>query len=182
VKSNWHQHRNPNGSTGGWVENTACVVETVYIGPDAVVYDNAHVLGNAQVFGNAQVYENAWIYGYAWVYGYTRVFGDATVCDNAEVYERAQVSGNARVCKVARVYGNAQVSSGWIDYGIHDTTQQSEEITNTEQKQAKDCDKSFEDYFTQLQRDLNELSELRAMKAELIPLVEKLHSILEKLA
>lgn len=47
----WHRH--PNG--GGWVEDTATVDETAYVGPDARVYGAARVSGNAEVFGAAQV-------------------------------------------------------------------------------------------------------------------------------
>ena len=45
-ESTWHQH--PNG--GGWVENTARVDASAYVGPDAVVYGDAWVFGNARVY------------------------------------------------------------------------------------------------------------------------------------
>ncbi len=65
----WHRH--PNG--GGWVEDTATVDETAYVGPDARVFETARVSGSA------------------WVYGTARV------CGAAEVSGTARVSGNARV-------------------------------------------------------------------------------------
>jgi hypothetical protein len=37
----WHQH--PNG--GGWVQNTATVDESAYVGKNALVYGNAKVSG-----------------------------------------------------------------------------------------------------------------------------------------
>ena len=46
-----HQHKNPDGSMGGWVANTATVKGTAYIGEDAKVSDNAVVADDAQVFG-----------------------------------------------------------------------------------------------------------------------------------
>lgn len=44
-----HRHKNPDGSLGGWVADTAYVSETAHLGL------------KAQVYGNAFVYENAWI-------------------------------------------------------------------------------------------------------------------------
>jgi hypothetical protein len=38
-----HRHKNPDGSIGGWVANTATVADTAYIGEDARVFDNAKV-------------------------------------------------------------------------------------------------------------------------------------------
>ena len=37
TEETWHKH--PNGK--GWVENTANVAETAYVGPKALVYGNA---------------------------------------------------------------------------------------------------------------------------------------------
>ena len=51
TESTWHQH--PNG--GGWVENTASVEFSAYVGPWAVVYGNARVFRYALVSGNARV-------------------------------------------------------------------------------------------------------------------------------
>ena len=47
----WHRH--PNG--GGWVQDTAQVDETVYVGPNAEVYGTARVCGSARVYGTALV-------------------------------------------------------------------------------------------------------------------------------
>ena len=79
--NHWHQHSNGLG----WVEDTAQVAESAYVGPDARVSENAQVYGNAWVYGDAQVYGNARVSGYAQVY------------DNAQVYGYAQVSEYARV-------------------------------------------------------------------------------------
>jgi len=43
----WHRH--PNGN--GWVQNTASVVASAFIGKNAQVRGNAQVSGNAQVRG-----------------------------------------------------------------------------------------------------------------------------------
>lgn len=53
----WHRH--PNG--GGWVEDTAHVADTAYVGPDAEVYGSAWVSGWAQVYGSSEVYGSAWV-------------------------------------------------------------------------------------------------------------------------
>lgn len=48
----WHQH--PNG--GGWVQNTATVAETAYIGEGAIVSGDAVVLWNSSISGSARVF------------------------------------------------------------------------------------------------------------------------------
>ncbi len=73
------RHRNPDGSEGGWVADTARVEPTCYIGP------------NARVFGYARMY------GYAWVYENARVYEDACVYENARVYGNALVYGNTKI-------------------------------------------------------------------------------------
>ena len=71
----WHRH--PNG--GGWVQDTASVDETAYVGPDAEVSETARVSGNAEVSGAA------------------RVYGSAQVSETAQVSGTAEVSGAAWV-------------------------------------------------------------------------------------
>jgi len=119
----WHQHQNPDGTVGGWVENTASVASSCFVSGNArvygnaQVYDNARVYGNAWVFDNAYVYDNAQVYGNAQVYDNARVYGNAWVFDNAYVYDNAQVSDNAHVYDNAQVYDNARVSGdAWV-YG-----------------------------------------------------------------
>ena len=48
-----HYHRNPDGSVGGFVANTATVSPTATIGPTAEVFGTAKVSGNANVFGSS---------------------------------------------------------------------------------------------------------------------------------
>ncbi|MCL5424002.1 MAG: hypothetical protein M1385_02865 [Candidatus Marsarchaeota archaeon] len=85
------RHKNPDGTTGGFVEKTAKVAKTVYIGPKTLVFDNAWVSGHARVSGHAwvcgdaEVYDNAIVYGDARVYGVAHIFGDARVCGNTEI-------------------------------------------------------------------------------------------------
>lgn len=61
----WHQHENG----GGWVQYTATVEKTAYVGPSARVYGAARVSGAAWVSGDARVYGDAWVSGAARVYG-----------------------------------------------------------------------------------------------------------------
>lgn len=89
-----HMKRHRNG--GGWVpaeqdehdESMPFVDETAYVGPFAIVSDNARVFGYAQVFGYARVFGNAWVFDFA------QVFGDARVCGDARVFGNAWVCGD----------------------------------------------------------------------------------------
>jgi len=42
-----HRHKNPDGTVGGWVADTATVAPTAFIGLDALVYGNARVFEGA---------------------------------------------------------------------------------------------------------------------------------------
>ncbi len=74
-----HRHRNPDGTEGGWVADTATVSPTAYVGPNAQVFDNAHVFDNALVLGSAKISGCAWVFGNAQVSGNARVHGNAHV-------------------------------------------------------------------------------------------------------
>ena len=131
----WDLH--PNG--GGWVQNTANVSASAFVGPDAIVYGNAEVYGkarvidNARVFGNARVSDKAVIADDARVSGYSVVIGaavvygnalvedaawieeNAKVGDDAKVYEKAGISGSAEISGKARVFGYARISGhAWV--------------------------------------------------------------------
>ena len=67
--------RHKNG--GGWVQETAIVDDTAYVGPGAMVLDRAKVLGNARVEGFAVVMD------------------EAVLKDNAKAFGGALVNGNA---------------------------------------------------------------------------------------
>jgi len=120
TEETWHHH--PNGD--GWVQNTALVSDTAYIGPDAMVYDYAQVHDNsivrndAKVFGGALVSDSAQIYGHAEIHGsakvcqYAKVFGHAEVCDTAYVYGNAMVYGTAILRGNAKVHSDAVVYEG----------------------------------------------------------------------
>lgn len=101
----WHRHVNG----GGWVENTTHVDDTVFVGPDALVYDWAQVRGSAEIRESARVYDNARVYGEAQLHGTSQVYGYARVYDSAQIYDSAQVYGQSRVYGSSRVYESAQV-------------------------------------------------------------------------
>ena len=73
-----HQHSNG----GGWIQNTASVEASVFVGPDAQVYGSARAYGSAQVCGLAQVYGSARVYDSARVYGSAVVCGSGVVSQN----------------------------------------------------------------------------------------------------
>lgn len=93
-----NRHRNPDGTEGGWVADTATVEPTAYVGREARVFGRAVVAGHARVFGNARIY------------GHATVFGDAKVFGNAEVFGDAWV------------FGDAALDSGKFDAGEIDAT------------------------------------------------------------
>ncbi len=93
----------PNG--GGWVEETATVADSVYVGPRAKICNSPEVSGNVRIDGGnygAFVYNNARVYGNAFIGEYSYISGNAHVYGNARVLGSA-VEGNAKV------YGSAVI-------------------------------------------------------------------------
>lgn len=82
-----HRHKNPDGSLGGWVANTAYIAPTVFVGFYARVFgrarlhDRVRVLDRACVFGDAHAYDCVRIHGRAWVCGNVLAYGDAAFGD-----------------------------------------------------------------------------------------------------
>jgi len=79
----WHQH--PNG--GGWVENTAIVDATAYVGTGATI------CGRARIAGDARISDRATIAGDA------RIGDCATICGDARIGGDAMIGGDARVTR-----------------------------------------------------------------------------------
>jgi len=102
----WHQHSNG----GGWVQDTALVEPSSYVGPNALVFDSARVLENARVCDSARVHGQAWVRDAAHVCGRARVHDFAFVCDNARVYDYAEIYGCALIGGTARVRGVVRLS------------------------------------------------------------------------
>ncbi len=125
----------PHSNGGGWVENSASVSTSVYVGPHAMVLGNSTLTGNARIdntalvkdaniSGNAYVFENAFMLGGtmtddAIVRG--QAFSENNILwDNASIVMRAKVSnyklhGNIEVGGDVIVYNN----SGDCDNGVY---------------------------------------------------------------
>jgi UDP-3-O-[3-hydroxymyristoyl] glucosamine N-acyltransferase len=84
-----HRHKNPDGSLGGWVAETASVEPSVFVGEHALVYgeavltDHVRILDLAQVSGKAKISGHAVVSGNAWV-------------------DKGTYSGNEHLCKNER--------------------------------------------------------------------------------
>ncbi len=119
-----HRHLNPDGTSGGWIADSAQVAHTVYVAPSAQVFghaivggrarlkDNAKVYGYAEVKGSAKLSEQAQVGGHAQVMGWAKILGNAQVKDHAKVWEQAVISGNAVLRGVAMAFGDVWISSG----------------------------------------------------------------------
>ncbi len=94
-------HYHSNG--GGWVDNTATVAATAYVGP------NARVLGSAQVTGYARIEDYAVVAGSARVQNYAIVSGYSVVKDSAIVRGNARIRDHATIAETAVVQDNAVV-------------------------------------------------------------------------
>jgi len=102
------RHRNPDGSTGGWVALTAHADPETFVAEAATVFDNARVFGESHVLGRARVF------GYARVADGSVIAGDAAVSGSVSVSagtisECAEVNGHARI-EGATVRGGALVT------------------------------------------------------------------------
>ena len=108
-------HRHSNG--GGWIADTATVMDSVYVGRNAQVFGDAKVSDHAQIRDSARVSGNAEIYGNAQVFDHAEISDDAVVCDIAKVYGDAKVGGNAWVEDHARVSGKVALTDNARVYG-----------------------------------------------------------------
>ena len=95
-----HRHKNPDGSLGGWVADTAFVEVGVHVGPDVMVYGQAKVWDNAVLSGKTRVF------GQAVISGSAKISDEAWVIDQAIVTNQAELSGDILVFGQARISGN----------------------------------------------------------------------------
>lgn len=96
-KRGHHQHENPDGTLGGWVQNSARVHPTAYIAPTATVGGSARVCTKARILDHAHVAD--WvIIGKGCV-----VFGEALVRHHARLFPKSQVGGQSMILMNARV-------------------------------------------------------------------------------
>jgi hypothetical protein len=146
LKFNGHLH--PNG--GGWVQNSASVANSVYVGPAAMVLGNANISGdvrientalvrNAVVSGQVRIRDNAFVdrgnySGSAVVQG--QGFAEnVTMSDNALIGMRAKVT-NYNLSGTAEVGGDVVVynENGACDNGVY------YRLTNYYDNKLLECD------------------------------------------
>ncbi len=98
------RHINRFGKIGGFVESTARINKQAYVGPNAVIYENAWIHGG-KITGHAKVHGNA------------EVFIDSVVCDNAEIFGYAKILQKSIISQNAIIHGHAEVKySSITDY------------------------------------------------------------------
>jgi carbonic anhydrase/acetyltransferase-like protein (isoleucine patch superfamily) len=135
VDQSTHRHRNPDGSIGGVVSNTAMVAPGATIGPDAAVLDFAVVADGAWVLEGSVVRDRAFVGGTAQIRDGSVVAQDASVGGHAIVSgsvidEEAHVTGRA-IVRNARITNDAFVGSSRIvsgEDGVFDDTAVSENV------------------------------------------------------
>ncbi len=144
---NWG-HIHPYG--GGWIENSATVANSVFVGPHAIVLGNANISGDVQITetalvrdatisGNVIIEDNAFVLG-GTLSDNARISGQAfiennTISEDATVHMRARVSnytlrGDIEVGGDVIVYN----SSGDCDNGVY------YRMTNYYQDNLLECD------------------------------------------
>lgn len=122
LKTNGHLHSNG----GGWVQNSASVASSVYVGPTALVLGNAVLTDNVrvektaivrdgQLSGNTIVSDNALITGGSYA-DHVRIRGQAfaenvTMSDSALLHMRARVSNY-------HLSGNIEVGGDVLVYNV----------------------------------------------------------------
>lgn len=117
-------HKHDNGK--GWVEDTAKVADSVYVGPRAEIYHFANVSGNVRVEGRGRIYghalvadgvmvkKNAQIYGRSSVRDTVMITDDAMIFDQSVVNGRCQIFGTFRIHEHAHVFSSSCTGNGRI--------------------------------------------------------------------
>ncbi len=109
LRPKMRRHRNPDGSRGGLVAETAEVEKTVYVGPNACVDGTAQVSGKVKLLGHAYVCHQAKVSGNVMVSQNASVEGNSKVEGNARISGRAVVSHYARVSGKVRISGHVMI-------------------------------------------------------------------------
>ena len=131
-KDRGHSHANG----GGWVDNTASVADSVYVGKDAMVLGSAKISGNARIedhavvagtavvkdqaviSGHAVIDGGGWVYLNGWKTGNVEVSGNAVITDSAVAAIGATISGDAKICQKAFVTEAATVTDHAVIKGM----------------------------------------------------------------
>jgi UDP-3-O-[3-hydroxymyristoyl] glucosamine N-acyltransferase len=126
--------RHANG--GGWIEKTASVEGSVYLGKNVIVTDGSVVKGsaklydmvrlygcpkimdcvrltnNVRVFGNAKLSDYVCAYDDVHIHGYSVVVDRASIHGKSEIFENARVGGHAVLEGSCLIHGSADVMGG----------------------------------------------------------------------
>ena len=88
-------HKHKNG--GGWVADSARVDESVFIGPNARVYDQAQVLNGAFIFNRVRVYGHARVFETAQIHDRVRIFGDAVIYGDVCIHGQMSIHNDTNL-------------------------------------------------------------------------------------
>jgi UDP-3-O-[3-hydroxymyristoyl] glucosamine N-acyltransferase len=99
----WGQHENG----GGWVQKTARVAETAYVGPLTIISGEAQILQCARIVDEASVT------------GMAIVAGNALIGGRAYVGGQAKVGGDAKILGSTEVGGFFSMTDGELTTGVH---------------------------------------------------------------
>ncbi|HRR75550.1 MAG TPA: DUF6055 domain-containing protein [Ruminococcus sp.] len=127
-------HIHPNG--GGWVDDSASVADSVYVGPDAMVLGNAKLSGsvrvedhavaansvtakdNVVISGHAIVDGGGWVYDNGWKMGSVSLSGSAVISGSAVVTNSCSVSGSAKVQQKAYLADAVKLTDNAVAKGM----------------------------------------------------------------
>lgn len=101
-------HKHDNG--GGWVEDTARVDDTVYVGSRSEVYNYARVFGLVRLEGRSSIFGHARVGGRVRLNKSARIYGSACVLDETRLSDYARIHGRARVLGSTGVFGWSSIA------------------------------------------------------------------------
>jgi hypothetical protein len=92
-----HRHRNPDGSLGGWVADTAFVEKTATVGHSALVFGNAVVNGKSVITDTAKIYDEAFVCDNARIYGKAKIYGDAFIFGSLNINQNVDLLDDKKI-------------------------------------------------------------------------------------
>ena len=111
-------HQHPNG--GGWVDNTATVAASVYIGARATIGTRAHIWAWAHIGARAHIGEGAAIGEWASIGEWAHIGARATIGERARIGEWAHIGARATIGEWARIWARAHIGE-WAHIGARAT-------------------------------------------------------------
>ncbi len=104
-------------SVGGFVENTAVVEDTAYLGPHALALDKSYIGDSAKICGWAVLSESSRATGQTFISGYVRLMGNSHADGLSRLYHNARLEGNGSVRDNAELHNNTIVCGCGIAAG-----------------------------------------------------------------